>query len=90
MRFLIEFAGFVRARFVNGGVKPLGWKFPALNYELPSPFDCFFLEVIAKAPVAQHLEEGVMISVESDVFEVVMFAASANTFLCVGNARWIP
>ena len=45
------------------------------------------LEVIAKAPVAEHFEEGVVIGVEADVFEVVVFAAGADAFLGVGRAR---
>ena len=90
MRFLIEFAGFVRARFVNGRVKPLRWKLPALDDKFPRPLDRFLFEIVAKAPVAQHFEEGVMIGVEPDIFEVVVFAAGANAFLCVGHARRIP
>src|SRR6266566_9318811 len=90
MRFLVELAWFVRPRFINGCVKPLRRKFPAINDKLPGPLDRFLLEVIAETPVAQHFEECVVISVEADVFEVVMFATGANAFLRVGHARRIP
>src|ERR1700730_15168069 len=90
MRFLVELAWLVLSRLVNGRVKPLRWKFPAADHKIPRPFDGFLFEIIAKAPVAEHLEKGVVIGVQPDVFEVVMFAAGANTFLRVGHARRIP
>src|SRR5437870_658537 len=90
VRFLIEFARFVRSGFVNRGVKTLRWKFPAFNNQFPRPFDRFLLEIIAEAPVAQHFEERVVISVEPDVFEIVMFAAGPNALLGVGDAWRFP
>src|SRR5581483_3136635 len=48
--------------------------------------DRFPLEIIAEAPVAEHLEERVMIRVEADVIEIVVLAAGANAFLCVSRA----
>ena len=90
MSFLVELAWFVRPRFVNGCVKPLRGKFPAIDHKFPGPFDRFLLEIIAKAPIAEHLEEGVVIGVETHIFEVVMLPASANTFLCVCDARRVP
>ena len=65
-------------------------KFPALDHQLPRPLDRFLLEVIAEAPVAEHLEKRVVIRVESDVVEIVMLAAGADAFLRVGDARRIP
>src|SRR2546429_4580829 len=87
---MIELARLARSRFVNGRVKPLRWKFPALDDKFPRPLDRFLFEIVAKAPVAEHLEKGVMIGVEPDIFEVVVFAASANAFLRVRDARRIP
>ena len=72
------------------GVKTLRRKFPAFNREFPRPLDRFLLEIIAEAPIAEHLEKGVVISVEPDVFEVVMFPSGANAFLRVGHARRLP
>ena len=44
------------------------------------------LEVVAKAEVAQHLEEGVVAAGEADVFEIVVLAAGAHTLLRSGGA----
>src|SRR5438132_14417116 len=88
--FLVEPAWLARPRFVNGGVKTLRRKFPALDHELPCPLDRFLLEIITEAPVTEHLKKGVMIGVESDVFEVVMFPSGTNAFLRVGYARGLP
>ena len=82
-------AGSFRAGLIDGGVKALGRKFPAPHDQLPGPFDRFLLEVIAEAPVAEHLEKGVVIGVEADVVEVVVLAAGADAFLRVGGARRI-
>ena len=90
VRFLIELARLARTGFVNGGVESLRRKFPALDHEFPRPFDRFLLEIITEAPVAEHLEKGVVISVEPDVFEIVMFPAGADAFLRVGHARRLP
>ena len=58
-----------------------------LDEKFPGPIDRFLLEIIAETPVAEHLEKGVVIGVEADVFEVVVFAAGADAFLRVGGAR---
>ena len=89
MRFLVELARLVRPGLVNGGVEALGGKLPAPNDQFPRPVDRFLFEVVAEAPVAEHLEKRVVIGVESDVVEVVMLAAGADAFLGVGGARWI-
>src|SRR5258705_2607172 len=75
---------------VNGGVKTLRRKFPALDHEFPRPFDRFLLEIITETPIAQHLEKSVVISVEPDVFEIVVFPSGADTLLRVGHARRLP
>ena len=55
--------------------------------ELPSPRYGFFLEIIAKRPVAHHLEHGVMVCVAADFLKVVVLARYAETFLNVSYAR---
>ena len=89
VRFLVELARFVRPGLVNGGVEASRRKTPSPNDQLPGPFDRFLLEVIAKAPVAEHLEKGVVIGIEPDVVEVVVLAPGADAFLGVGGARRI-
>ena len=51
------------------------------SHQLPGVGDGVFLEVVAEAEVAQHLEEGVMAVGEADVFEVVVLASGAHAFL---------
>ena len=43
------------------------------------------LEIISKAPVAEHLEKGVMIHIFADIVEVVVFSSSTNTLLRICN-----
>src|SRR5256885_66994 len=46
--------------------------------------------LFTKTAVAEHLEKRVVIGVEPDIFEVIVFSAGANAFLCVNHARWFP
>src|SRR5262249_32609396 len=46
-----------------------------------------FLVVVAERPIAEHLEEGVVIGVSSYLFEVIMFAGDAQAFLRVDHPR---
>src|SRR5438874_1873097 len=87
--FLIEFAGiaFGFVRRINRGIEAVFREFPNLRQEFPGPVDRFFLEVIAKGPVAEHLEEGVVVSVQTNILKIIMFAAGADAFLCVGRTR---
>src|SRR2546429_4942371 len=85
--FLVEFGRMARARFIDCRKETVGGKFPDPGEQFPAPFNRFLLEVISKRPVAKHLEEGVMIRVEADVVEVVMFAAGADALLRVRRAR---
>jgi len=52
--------------------------------QLPGVGDGFFLEVVAEGKIAKHLEKSVMALGEADIFEIVVFAAAADTFF----ARW--
>ena len=90
VRFLIEVARLTRARFVNSRIKPLRREFPAIDQKFPCPLDRFLFEIIAKAPVTEHFEKRVVISIQPDIFEIVMFPAGPNALLCVGHARRIP
>src|SRR5262249_27223935 len=52
--------------------------------------DRFFFKIIAETPVAEHLEKRVVIRVEADIFEVVMFSSGANAFLRIHDAGRVP
>lgn len=43
------------------------------------------LEVVSKGPVAQHLEEGVVVEVAAHVLQVVVLAASTDALLAVDH-----
>ena len=59
---------------------------PDPGEQLPGPGDRLLLEVIAEGPVAEHLEEGVVIGVVADVVEVVVLSAGADALLRVDDA----
>ena len=67
-------------------VQPLRVQGEDLRQELPRPLDRLLLEVVPEGPVAQHLEEGVVVDVPPDVVEVVVLAAGADALLRVGRA----
>ncbi len=46
---------FLRAAFKYGHMQPALVELPYLRQQLPRPGDGFFLEVVAKGPVAEHL-----------------------------------
>ena len=85
-RLLIALARIARIGLVDGGVNAVRREMEALDDQLPRPPDGFLFEVVAEAPVPEHLEEGVVIRVEPDVIEVVVFAAGADALLGVGGA----
>ena len=72
---------------VDGGVELVLGKLPHLGDELPGPGDRFLLVVVAERPVAEHLEEGVVVAVAPDLLDVVVLAAQAQTFLRIDRAR---
>ena len=45
-----------------------------------------YLEEVAKGPVSQHLKEGVVISILTNIVQVIMFAPSTDTLLRVDNS----
>jgi hypothetical protein len=49
--------------------------------QLPGKRDRITLAVVAKAEIAQHLEEGMVAAGETDVLQVVVLAAGAHAFL---------
>ena len=86
MRLLVKGSGVAGCRAVDRGVETLRRELPTLDEQFPGPGDRLFLEVIAKGPVPQHLEEGVVIGIEPDILEVVVLAAGADALLGVGCA----
>ena len=44
-----------------------------------------YLEVVAKGPGPQHLEEGVVVDVFTHIVQVIVFASRTDTLLGVGG-----
>src|SRR4051812_46618330 len=61
-----------------------------LGQQLDRPLDCFALEVVAEAPVAEHLEEGVVARRAANLLEVIVLAGHAQAALHVDSARVRP
>src|SRR5262249_35031128 len=72
---------------VHRGVELFRGQLPDRGERLPRPGDGLALPVVAERPVAQHLEEGVVIGVAADLLQVVVLAADAQALLAVGGAR---
>ncbi len=72
---------------VHSSQQALGRQQVDLGQQFPGPFQRLALEVVAKAPVAQHLEEGVVARRVADVFQVVVLAAGAQAGLHRGRAN---
>ena len=54
--------------------------------QLPGPGNGFFLEVVAERPVAQHLEQRVVVGVVAYFLQIVVLARHAQALLRVGHA----
>src|SRR5438045_4978231 len=88
--FLVELARLTGSRLINGGIEALRREFPTVDYQFPRPLDRLFLEIITKTPVAEHFEKCVVIRIEADIFQVVMFPAGPDALLGVRNPGRIP
>ena len=88
---VVGFHIFGRAVFLvaakNRNVEAIGIYLNRLGEKLPRKRNGLFFEIIAKRPVAQHLEHGVVIGVVAHLFEVVVLAAHAQTLLTIGHPR---
>jgi hypothetical protein len=60
-----------------------------VDEKLGGPVDRLLLEVVAKRPVAEHLEERVVVRVFADIVEVVVLAAGTNALLRVDGTLQI-
>ncbi len=74
---------------VDRGPELVGRQLVDLGQQLPGPLERLAFEVVTKAPVAEHLEEGVVACGVADVFQVVVLAAGAQAGLhrCRAHVR---
>ncbi len=68
---------------VDGGGQAMGGYPQVAGQELPRPVDRVALEIVAEAPVAEHLEQRVMARRPADLLEVVVLAGHAQAALVV-------
>ena len=79
----VQFRSVFFGALENGGVQFGLVNLVHLREQLPGPIDGLFLEVVAKTPVAQHLEHGVVPAVVAHGFQVVVLAAHTEALLGV-------
>ena len=72
---------------VGRGRQAVGRQAEVPRQEVPGPVDRLALEVVAEAPVAEHLEERVVARRAADLLEVVVLAGHAQAALDVHGAR---
>ena len=70
----------------NSNIQILGVKMQHVDEIFPGVVDSSLLEVVAEAPVAEHLKHGMVVSVVAHLLQVVVLAAHAQAFLRVGAA----
>src|SRR5690606_28710277 len=68
-------------------IQPVFWDTVYLGDEFPTPGDSFFLEVIPKAPVAQHFKKRVVIGIDPYFLQIIMLARHPQAPLCIGHSR---
>ncbi len=59
---------------------------PLLRQQLPGPDDRLLLVIVSERPVAQHLEECMMVGIVPDFLQVVMLAGDPDALLRIGSA----
>ena len=73
----------------NGHVEVLWIQFQHIHQILPSHIDGALLEVVAKTPVTQHLEHGVVVGVMTYLLQVVVLTRNAKALLGIGTTAWL-
>ena len=66
---------------IDGDVKTIPGKFVDLRAQFPGALDGFFLEIVAKREIAEHLKEGVVLAGAAHSLQIIMFSAHAHAFL---------
>mmetsp|Transcript_122309 Transcript_122309/g.191848 ORF Transcript_122309/g.191848 Transcript_122309/m.191848 type:complete len:205 (+) Transcript_122309:2390-3004(+) len=62
-------------------IKPCRINLVNIRQQVPRPSNSLLLEIIAERPISKHLEEGMMINILSDIFQVIVLSTGANAFL---------
>ena len=78
---VVAFDAFGGAALEDGSIEVGRIEVENINKIFPCPVNGFLLKIVAKRPVAKHLEHGVVVGVVPNLFQVVVLAAGAETFL---------
>ena len=73
------------AALEHGNVQVIRVELQHVHQVFPGHVDGSLLEVVAEAPVAQHLEHGVVVGIVAHFLQIVVLAAHAQTLLTVGT-----
>ena len=84
---VVAFQTFLLATLEHGNVEVGRVEFQHSGQVFPSHIDGAFLEVVAEAPVTEHLEHGVVVSIMTYLFEVVVLTAYTETFLSINTTN---
>ena len=63
---------------------------PYFGKQLPGPSNGLPFVIIAKRPIAQHLEEGVVVGIVAYILQVIMFTGDPHALLGVGSPCVLP
>src|ERR1700726_2458490 len=72
---------------VDSRPQSVGVDAPNFGDQLPVKFDRLALVVVAERPVAEHLEERVMVRIAADRFEIVVLAGNPQALLAISHPR---
>ncbi len=81
--FVIAFQVLFLIAFKHCDIQIIRIHLKDIHQIFPGVIDSTFFEIVTKTPVAEHFEHGVMVSIMTDFFKVIVLAAYSQTFLRV-------
>ena len=84
--FRVHFGPVRRIAFEHGGIKSVLVYSVHPGQKLPCPRYRLRLEIVAEAPVSEHLEHRMMVGIVSHFLEIVVFSAHSQAFLAVRHS----
>ena len=84
--FLVKRHAFSLIAFKDGYIQPVFRDLINFGQEFPGPGQGIFFKVIAKGPVSEHFEHGMVVAIHAHIFQIIVFATYAKAFLGIGYA----
>ncbi len=82
---MIPFNSILLISFKNSNIDALRVQFHPAGQEFPGPLNGLPFKIVAKGPVPQHLEHGMMVGIMTHLFQIVVFPCNPQAFLGVRN-----